>query len=278
MENLAQQRCKPSTVVIVDLGSSDPDTRQRLARLADDGWKTLSGSKEDSASARNMAIEAILGAGLQPLAFVFLEPETDLDPEALGLFEKVLQACPEVGLVSSWVAPPRARDRGSMPPSPSFPCQWVLNEAAPFAALRTAALREAGLFRRFPSEAYQAWDLVNAMMAAGWVAVTLPEILGRTPLPETAGAPPTLDRRHDEMRQALLSRFPEAVARHGFEVMFLGQAVLFEACQEEYGKLRRSLSLHRQLLDGPRRLARRVVRRVKREVQRWSRRTPRRPS
>ena len=271
VESLVQQRAKPAAVVIVDLGSREPDTTQRLAQLAGDGWKIMAGTKDDSARARNAAVEAILGAGLQPLAFVFLEAEGDLDPEALARFEMVLRNRPEVGLVSSWVAHTRTRDRASMPPNPSFPYQWVLNEAAPFAAVRTTALREAGLFRPLPSEAYQAWDLVNAVMAAGWAAVTLPEILGRASPQETAGLAPALDHRYRELRRALLSRFPDAVARDGAEMILLTESLTLDACQEQFVRLRQSLSFRRQLVEGPRGLALRVARRVKRELRRWSR-------
>jgi glycosyltransferase involved in cell wall biosynthesis len=241
LESIAQQRCKPAAVVVVERASSD---------------------------ARNSAIEGILGSGARPLGFVFLDAETTLDQAALALFQTVLRNCPEVGLVSGWTVHGRTDEHASMPPDPTFPYQWVLNEVASFAAVRTEALLEAGLFRPLSHDAYQAWDLANAVMAAGWVAVTVPAILGRAPVQETAGRLGVFDDRYREMRRSLLSRFPECVARDSPEVVLLTESVMRETCHDQLRRLRRSLSLGRQLVDGPRRLVRRVARKLKREVQR----------
>jgi hypothetical protein len=103
------------------------------------------------------------------------------------------------------------------------------------------------------------------------VAVTVPEILGQAPFPETSGLAPVRDHRYGEMRRALLSRFPQSVARDGCEIVLLTESLILDAYQDQLVRLRQSLTLARQLVDKPRSLALRVVRKVKRTAERWRR-------
>jgi hypothetical protein len=137
-----------------------------------------------------------------------------LDPRSLEVVEAILRHCPDVGMITGWLP---AGGKATVPACPAFPYQWVRNEAGPLVVFRRRALLEAGGARPELHEPYATWDLVNAVMAAGWKGVTAPIFLGSR---EPAGdSPAAREERGDaslqrlEMRRLIRSRFPDLVAR-----------------------------------------------------------------
>jgi hypothetical protein len=112
------------------------------------------------------------------------------------------------------------------------------NEAVPFSVIRTEALREAKFFRSMMSQGYDDWDLCNAVMAAGWVAVTIPEILGSHFVRQD---PLTSALAQGRMRRALLERFPEFLARDAKDILLLSES------ERTWSQAERTLTLHARL-------------------------------
>jgi hypothetical protein len=118
-----------------------------------------------------------------------------------------------VGLVSSWVRfHGRRQPTLEAPPCPSFPYQWLENQASEASAVRVEAWKDAGGLRPPLSDGFEKWDLTNAVLAAGWQGVTVPEVLcersageSSNEVAETAGP--------ETMRRLLLERFPSLVAQ-----------------------------------------------------------------
>ncbi|HEX3035188.1 MAG TPA: hypothetical protein VHT73_08650, partial [Thermodesulfobacteriota bacterium] len=150
--------------------------------------------------------------------------EGRLRPDFIASCESVLQRCPEVGLVSFWVHHPENDNRALIKPCPSFPYQWHANGAVPFSVIRTEALHEAGNFRSPMCQGYEDWDLFNAVMAAGWIAVTVPEILADYPFVENSMSLDTVGHTYVRMRKELLERFPDLVARDAKDIVLLAES------------------------------------------------------
>lgn len=269
LQRLKQQTRKPAAVVIVDGESSEEQTLMAMEQALREGWKVIRNRNGGLVSAKNAAIEAVLDSGSNPIGFAFLSAEDQLEPGFVAAYESVLQQCPEVGLVSCWVHHLGTDDRIWIRPCPSFPYQWLSNEAAPFSAIRTEALCGAGNFRPVMSEGYEDWDLFNAVMAAGWVAVTIPEILAHN----RVGKGPTSHfasiHEHVRMRRELLERFPDLIARDANDILLLSESNTAQLMHEEPSIPPKQIAIARMMLRYPRGAVLRALRKVKiRVIQR----------
>jgi hypothetical protein len=87
--------------------------------------------------------------------------------------------------------------------------------------VRTEALTEAGLHRPDMYPPYEAWDLANAVLAAGWIGVTFPAMLSMRIVPP----PPVTPRLagYDRMRRLLLERLPAVVRQDPVSLLVLAE-------------------------------------------------------
>ncbi|MBD1995861.1 glycosyltransferase [Leptolyngbya sp. FACHB-541] len=232
LQSLANQSQKPIKIVIVDSGSTDEQTLKGLRQAEWDGLQIIQNKKGDPVSAKNLGIKTILQSECKPLGFAFFEAKHIFYPNFIETCESTLRKCPEVGVVSCW-----AREGGSeqawVKPCPSFPYQWLTNEAVPFSVVRTETLHEVNQFRAEMHQGYEDWDLLNAILAAGWVAVTLPEILAD----DWSGNSSVLNmpsiHAHGRMRREMLERFPGLVARDAQEIALLSSLNPVPSIQQE---------------------------------------------
>jgi len=270
LQSLERQTQKPTATIVVDNGSTDERTVEALNQVRQEGWEVIRRKNRDLVVAKNAGIETILDSELNPLGFAFLDAGDRLQPSFVAACESVLRRCPEVGLVSCWAHQLGAGDKIWIKPCPSFPHQWLSNDAISFSTIRTEALWEAGNFRPGMNQGYEDWDLFNAVMAAGWVAVTIPEVLGEGRIKDYA-ASVTDAHTPVRMRRELLERFPALIARDAVEAMLLAESNTGRLLQEELFKLREQLALARTALRHPTWTASRVLRKVKNKILR---RTP----
>jgi hypothetical protein len=204
-----------------------------LDRVRARGWEIVA-AEHGMVAARNAALELVCSGAAPaapPLGVVFVGDDTQLLPGFLAGAEAVLRHRPEVGIVSAWSRV--AGERGSavrVRPCPSFPYQWLSNEACGCAVFRSAALLEAGPFRTELGGGFEAWDTVNAVLARGWAAVTYPA-LGTAPVQNGVAevdsavhgandlAPATLEASREEMWRLLLERFTDLIGRQAAELV-----------------------------------------------------------
>jgi glycosyltransferase involved in cell wall biosynthesis len=252
VQSVQQQTNPPAAVAMVARGQeSAATTCPGLSQAPSAGWLSLRTTTGDNALAWNAGIEAILRTGITPLGFLFLDAGDCLEPRCLAVCGAVLQHCPEVGLVSFWTAHSAAPLRLHLYPCPSFPYQWLANEATPLSIIRTQALSEADNFRSLSCADEAAWDLCNAVMVAGWQAVTVPEVLGtRCGQPAARGpasgmAPPHLPSRE------LLSRFPERLAQDAAELALLASAAQAPGSREARHTVRAQVEVLGAILTHP---------------------------
>jgi glycogen synthase len=226
LQSIEQQTQKPAAVVIVDDKSTKKQTLKALDITQQRGWHVILKKNGDITPAKNTGIEAILNSGSKPLGFSFLNAHDRLKPNFIATCESVLQRCPEAGLVSSWAHYIGVKDKILTNHCPSFPYQWLSNEAVPFSVVRTQSLLEVGCFRPAMSEGYDTWDLFNAVMAAGWAAATIPEILGELRLREESMLHITSTEVYGRMHRELFERFPDLINRDAKDIILLTQACI----------------------------------------------------
>jgi glycosyltransferase involved in cell wall biosynthesis len=219
--SLGQQTKEPAAVVIVDYGSTERQTLKALIKAQHEGWQVIREIKRGLVPAKNTGTKAILDSGINPIGFAFLSVKNFLQPRFVAVCESVLQRCTEVGLVSCWVSYSKSNANIWIKPCPVFPYQWLSNDVAPFGVIRTEALLEAGNFRSVMNQGYEDWYLFNAIMAVGWVAVTVPEILvvcrGRNDSLQYI----TSTHAYSQMRRELMERFPDMITRDAKDIALL---------------------------------------------------------
>lgn len=251
LRSIERQTRKPAIVIIVDDKSTAERTLKVLHKAQQDGWQVIQKRSGDLMPAKNIGIEIVLGSKPDILGFVFLKAEDRLEPGFVAASESVLQRCPEVGLVSCWTQFFGTDNKIWIRPCPSFPYQWVSNEAAPFSVVRTEALREVGNFRPAMSAGYDIWDMFNAVMAAGWVAVTMPEILGNHWVWNESMEHASNVRRYGRMRRDMLERFPDIIARDAKDIVFLSQYNAEYSGVDELFTYRKHLIIIQRILHSP---------------------------
>jgi glycosyltransferase involved in cell wall biosynthesis len=256
LQSLEQQTQKPLAVVIVNNGTTEKQTLKMMKQVLPRDWPIIHPKNGGIALAKNAGIETVLNSGLNPLGFAFLNAEDRLQPHFVARCESVLQQCPEVGLVSCWTHHSKSDNRVWIKPCPSFPYQWLSNEAAPFSVVRTEALQEAGNFRNLSSQGYEDWDLFNAVMAAGWGAVTIPEILGDHRNREDSMVELASPHTPGRMYKELLERFPELIARDAQDIALLAGSRTTRLLNEETFTVSQQLEMVRLMLRYPRQTTR----------------------
>lgn len=271
LRSIERQTHKAAAVVIVDDGSTEERTLKFLNQAHWEGWQVIRRQPGGLISAKDAGIEAVVRSGLNPMGFVFLSAEDRLRPGFVATCESVLQRHPEVGLVSCWVQGPEADGQIWAKPCPSFPYQWVSNEVAPFSAVRTEALREAGNFRSEMGQGYEEWDLFNAVMAAGWAAVTVPEILGAHRGTIDAASHIASTYTHGRMRRKLLDRFPDLIASDARDIVLLTESSIAQPLRAEICALREQLAMAQTVPRRRRGVVWRVLRKVKNKTLRRTR-------
>lgn len=251
LRSIEQQTKQPAIVIIVDDKSTEGQTIKVLRKVQQDGWQVIHKKNGDLISAKNTGMNTILCSQPDILGFVFLKAEDRLNPGFVAACESVLLQCPEVGLVSCWTQHYGTDDKIWIKPCPGFPYQWLTNEAAPFSVVRADAFSEVGYFRSGLSEGYDVWDLFNAVMVAGWVAVTIPAILGKQRVWNNRLSYITKSRFYGKMQRNLLERFPEIITRDAMDIVFLSQPNFEYSLWEEVFIIRKHLKVSQKVLHFP---------------------------
>lgn len=251
LQSLRKQTQPATRVVVVDSGSTDEQTLQALGKAEQEGWQVIRNQAGDRISAKNLGIISLYEAGMNSLGMAFIDAKHRLLPGFIATFGAVLKQCPEVGVVSCWSEDDQAKGDIWIRPCPSFPYQWVFNEAAPFSVVRTESLREVGQFRSVMDQGYEDWDLFNAVMAAGWSAVTVPEVLVEGWAGEDDPLLLPSMHAHGRMRREILKRFPELVDRDAMEIALFAEST-GRSLQQELFTIQGKLAVAEQLLHATR--------------------------
>ncbi len=221
LELIKKQSLKPSKVVLVVGNSQDEEFRTEIERARHNGWVVCETTSNSHSLAKNIGIETVLHQGQNPLGFVFLDSQDRLASTFTSECVSILQRCPNVGLLSPWTKFIGGDNCFFAYPCPAFPYQLIFNETVPATVVRTEALLEGGYFRDMLEEGYEMWDLVNAVMAAGWAGITLPSLLSERVLPTGPALFSSTVDDHHRMREEVIARFPDLVAKEAQTLILL---------------------------------------------------------
>jgi glycogen(starch) synthase len=210
---LATQTTPPLLVVLV--GSAlDSATMERLSAQVRAPVMTVIATS--GSSPRSAGVNAVRRSGRRPLGYVFLEDGDRPEPDLLSAYQRALERCPGAGVVSCWGTHP---DSSLIGPCADLPYQLLANEAGTCVAVRAAAFDAAGEIAADLPAGYDLWATINAILAAGWSAVTYPALLVASP--NTADQASDRSRAHWQAWPRVLERSREELTRHAVILLVL---------------------------------------------------------
>ena len=269
-ESIQRQSNGPIAVAVVAVGSSSK-ARHDFNGARARGWHVVHIPNCDSIRAKAVGMQAIFSSGLNPLGFAFLDGETCLESTFIEVCQSVLQHSSDIGIVSGWVAR-SDKKRVWSTPCPDFPWQWLSNEVAPFSVMRTDCLRDV-LSLATNNKGFNDWALCNAVMASGWIAVTVPDVLGRhrdafQPSGIISKEPPeVINAMHREM----LNRYPDLNAHNASQFAQLRDQIVTSSSLRQL-PLSGTLALLRVMARYPRTSAGQIYSRLRSKALRNTRR------
>lgn len=257
---LAEQTRQPVWAALVSDGSAMRGSAP-FRQPASLEWHPIRYTGRSLAVARNLGMKAV-PANIDPLGWLFLDPEATLAPFALAAFESVLAQSPETGIVAGWHKF-GATGCSVEPAMPAFPYQWLWDEIGNHAVYRSAAIKDAGGFDEEIGNGQENWELSNAILASGWAAARLPALMDLSS--STRKAPVRVSVAHSRARRLMLARFPEQMGAEAASIIMLAQAHIDHLARP--GR-RTPVQMARALVIWPLRKGWRLFKRIRRKLRR----------
>jgi glycosyltransferase involved in cell wall biosynthesis len=217
-DSIRRQTQPPTVVVVVTPDSAVKGILPSGGETEDDQWRFVHVDRGDLPLARNAGFQAIERCHPKPLGVAFLDAHDELAPDYVARCTQVLHDRPDVGIVSFWTRQLGIKNRIVADACPAFPYQWLRNDAAAGCAVRVGAFQRVGGFRSMEEPEYAYWDLITAVLADGWRAVTVPETLSHR---YTRSLPAPTNTR---MLTSIYERFPDLLARDAVDVARLSRS------------------------------------------------------
>ena len=161
-------------VLVVNDGSTDPETNRLLAGYQRDKTRVIASENRGLSGARNVGIRQARGAYV-----CALDADDLLEPEMLDKSVRVLDAQPDVAFVSHWLRAFGEEAWEWTPERCDFPALLDTNTVNGAALVRRQAHFEVGLFDESMRDGCEDWDLWITMVERGLRGVILPEFLFR---------------------------------------------------------------------------------------------------
>jgi glycogen synthase len=177
LQCLSRQTKEPLTVILMQREDQTPNVADIFENYLVKGWQILKCQQVELNSAQNEVVHHVLGSGLTPIGFSFLNPGDLLHTDFVETCERVLNQCPQAGIISCWSRYMGRHDKYWLRPCPSFPYQWMRDDVVPFSVFRTEALAKTIACSTQVNPGYEMWDRSAMVMSLGWAAVTVPSIL-----------------------------------------------------------------------------------------------------
>jgi glycosyltransferase involved in cell wall biosynthesis len=200
---------EPIEIVVVDDGSTEPDTLERLALLERDGIRVLRCVNSGPAAART----AGLAATSTPFVFV-LDADDLVEPGALAAMADLLEGNPDAGFV--WGDYVLFGDQTGSYRAPERWLPWTLTYVNPYpvcSMFRREVLERADGWHGRANAAYEDWDLWLRLVGLGIEGCSARQVVYRRRLHGDGRHLTQLRARHQELYAELKERNAAVFAR-----------------------------------------------------------------
>jgi glycosyltransferase involved in cell wall biosynthesis len=173
VDSVFAQTMQDFEIVIVDDGSTDPETIQLLSNYRRPNTQVLATKNQGLAAARNTAIEHAAGEYL-----CALDSDDKLHPAYFERATSLLDNDPSLTFVSSWVQMFGTSDALWKQKSCDLPTLLAECTIMTAALVRTDAVRAVGGYdTQMPAQGDEDWDLWISLVERGYRGTIIPEVL-----------------------------------------------------------------------------------------------------
>ena len=200
------QEQEPVEIVVVDDGSSEPETLERLAALEASGTRVVRRENGGLGAARTTGLAATEAPLVYPL-----DADDRLEPGALAAMADALEADPSLGFV--WGDYVLFGEQGGRYRSPERWLPWTLTYVNPYpvsSMFRREVLEGAG---GWEGRAYEDWDLWLRLVGEGVEGARIDRVVYRRRLHGEGRLLVQARRRHQQLYEELQRRNAEVFAR-----------------------------------------------------------------
>jgi glycosyltransferase involved in cell wall biosynthesis len=212
-------------VVVVDDGSTDPDTRALLADYRPPRTRVVRSENRGLPAARNLGIRSSQGPYV-----CALDADDRLEPTWLEKAVDVLRADPSLAFVSHWFRAFGDEQWDWTPQRCDLPSLLDSNTVNGAALVRREVLVAAGLFDESMREGCEDWELWLRVVKGGGRGAILPEMLyAYRRRPDSMSRLLMQGDAYDRPYRYLLRKHADAFREHYFELWLRGEARIAES-------------------------------------------------
>lgn len=211
LASVEAQTLAPAEVLVVDDGSTDPQTRAVLQSLRGERLRVISSPNRGVGAARNLGASEARGE-----LVCFLDADDALLPGYLAATAGALEANPRLGFATSWLTTFGAETWDWKEPSCALEALLFGNVGAATVVVRKAAFDAVGGYdAQMPHQGYEDWDLLLSLTTRGAQGALVPEVLYRYRLrPGSMASHCCVGQPHVELMQYLYRKHQRAYEAH----------------------------------------------------------------
>ena len=228
IHSVLNQTFSDAEIVVVDDGSTDPDTVARLRNLRMPKTTVLRTENRGLPAARNLAARHARGALL-----CALDSDDRLDPHWFEKGVALLDTRSDLAFVSHWLRTFGDETWTWCPTSCEFPALLARNTVNGAALVRREAFEAAGGYDESMREGCEDWDFWLRLVERGFAGAIIPEVLfhyRRTP--SSMSRSMTTGAAYERALKTLVGKHESAYRAHIIEVVLAGTADSFHLQRE----------------------------------------------
>jgi len=243
VESIHAQTLQDFELLIVDDGSTDPETVDRLERLGHDRARVFRREHRGVTAARNYGLREARGRYV-----TFIDSDDRIDPQFLECTVGALEADASLGFASTWVRVFGDQSWDWTPESCEFP--WLLHDCSvpPSALVRRSLALEIGGFDESMELGHEDWDFWLRVVERGHPGTIIPRALlfYRRAGPSRSTI---IDRgaTYLELYRDLARRHEASFRAHYFDLLWLKESIV-DPHLRLFGRLHSDLEFERERL------------------------------
>jgi hypothetical protein len=196
-------------IVVVDDGSTDPDTRAILDTFSRPKTRVLRGENRGLPGAKNFGIGHTSGELL-----CMLDADDLLEPQMLARSVATLEAAPSIAFASHWLRTFGDEHWDWTPSSCDFPALLDMNTVNGSALVRRSAVESIGGFDETFFDGCEDWDFWITMVEQGHPGTIIPEFLFRYRRRTGSMSRVMMEDKHPSLYRRLVSKHAASYRAH----------------------------------------------------------------
>ncbi|MGH9386300.1 MAG: glycosyltransferase family 2 protein [Vicinamibacterales bacterium] len=241
VESVVSQTFQDFEIVIVDDGSTEPATREMLARYDRPRTRVVRSENRGLPAARNLGIQHSSGPYV-----CCLDADDKLERTNLEKAVRILDEQPSITFVSHWLKTFGIEEVDWTPTECDLRSMLGRNQVNGAALVRRDAIVAVGGFDESMAHGCEDWNLWLTLLERGFAGTIIPEILFfYRRRPDSMSRLMMNGDTHNQLLRGLAEKHEEAYRRHLLDLVFEKESAIAHLCREN-----RRLELDVEYLNG----------------------------